>query len=111
MSEVSSPASPPAGPLDGGREAMARRAWAEAFDLLSQADRERPLSGADLELLALAAFFAAHPDVEADVKERAFKAFLDEGDALRAAYHAIELAREAGYTGRRSIASGWIRRA
>ena len=42
-------------PLDAGRAALARHAWQEAYDQLSQADRDGQLSGADLEALSLAA--------------------------------------------------------
>ncbi len=112
MSEGTSPTSAaPADPLQAGRDALARHAWPEAFELLSQADREGTLSGADLEALALASFFAARADLELDVKERAFRAHQAEGNDLRAAYVALDIAREYGYTGKPSIASAWIRRA
>ena len=112
MSEVTSPTSAaPADPLQAGRDALARHAWPEAFELLSQADREGTLSGADLEALALASFFAARADLELDVKERAYKAHQAEGSDLRAAYVALDIAREYGYTGKPSIAAAWIRRA
>jgi class 3 adenylate cyclase len=90
---------------------MERHAWQEAFDQLSQADRDGPLSGADLEALALAAFFAARAEVELGVKERAFKAHEAEGNGLRAAYLALDIARTYGWQGKHSIASAWIRRA
>ncbi len=63
-----------------GRDALARHAWQEAFEHLSQADRDGQLSGADLEALALAAFFGAHAEGELGVKERAFKAYEAEGN-------------------------------
>ncbi|OGO51853.1 MAG: hypothetical protein A2Z32_09470 [Chloroflexi bacterium RBG_16_69_14] len=97
--------------MQAGRDALDRHAWDEAFDRLSQADREGRLSGGDLEALSLAAFFAAHPDLELEVKERAFKAYEAEGNELRAAYLALDIAREYGYAGKPSIASAWIRRA
>jgi class 3 adenylate cyclase len=98
-------------PLEAGRDALGRHAWQEAFDQLSQADREGPLSGADLEALALAAFFSARADDEMALKERAFKAYESEGDTARAAYLAIDLARNYFYGGKHSIASAWSRRA
>src|SRR5687767_6986136 len=53
MSEVAPPSSAAAGdPVQVGRAAMARHAWQEAFDQLSQADGQGLLSGADLEALA-----------------------------------------------------------
>jgi len=113
MSEIGPPtaASPPADPLAAGRAALDRHAWEDAFDLLSQADRDGQLSGMDLEALAEAAFFVARADVELEVKERAFKAYEAEGDQLRAAYIALDVARSYGYAGKHSIASAWARRA
>jgi class 3 adenylate cyclase len=112
MSEIAPPASTAAaGPVELGRAAIARHAWQEAFDQLSQADGEAGLSGADLEALGLAAFFAARADVEVGVKERAFRAYEAEGNELRAAYLALDVARHYAYEGKHSIAAGWIRRA
>ncbi len=111
MTEGAAPVEPSAAdPLIAGREALGRHAWQEAFELLSRADDEGTLSGADLESLAEAAFFAARADLEIEIKERAFKAHLADDDQLRAAYMALELAREYGYAGKLSIASAWGRR-
>jgi class 3 adenylate cyclase len=111
MAKPASPVEPPAtDPLTAGREALARHAWQDAFDLLSRADRESELSGTDLESLAEAAIFAAHADLATGVKERAFKAHLAEENPLRAAYVALDLARDYGYAGKSSIASAWARR-
>ena len=98
-------------PVDAGRAALARHAWQEAYDQLSQADRDGQLSGADLESLSLAAFFAAQGDAELEVKERAFRAYVAEGNDLRAAYLALDVARRHGFAGKHSIASAWTRRA
>ena len=114
---MTGPASPvePVGPADpdlltAGLEALGRHRWQEAFDLLSRADAEGNLSGADLESLADAAFFAARADLEIEVKERAFKAHQAEGNELRAAYVALRLARDYWFRGKLSIASAWGRR-
>ena len=113
MSEATTPPtqSPGTDPLEAGRMALARHLWPEAFEQLSAADRDGQLSGADLESLSLAAFFAAHADVALDVKERAFKAYLAEGNDVRAAYVAIDVARTYGFQGKTSIAAAWGRRA
>ena len=103
---IPSPAEVP-DPLLSGLDALTRHAWQEAFEYLSQADRERSLSGADLEALALASFFGAHADGELAVKERAFKAHESEGNGQRAAYLAIDIARAYGYAGKYSMASAW----
>ena len=111
MTSRAAPDQPPvADSLQAGREALARHAWPEAFELLSAADRESSLSGADLEGLAEAAFFDAHADVQVDVQERAYKAHLAEGNPTRAAYMALGVARVLGFAGKHSIASAWARR-
>src|SRR5712671_1834063 len=111
MTSRATPDQPPvADALKAGREALARHVWPEAFELLSTADRESSLSGADLEALAEAAFFAAHADVQVDVQERAYKAHLAEGNPTRAAFMALGVARVLGFAGKHSIASAWARR-
>jgi class 3 adenylate cyclase len=112
MTEVTSQASPPDGdPLTAGREALARHDWESAFQQLSLADRDAPLSGTDLETLAMAAFFSARADAESEVKERAFRAYEAEGNHLRAAYLALDIGRWYGFRGKHSIAAAWTRRA
>ena len=98
-------------PAAAGRDAFARHAWQEAFDLLSRADRETRLSGQDLETLAEAAFFAGQGDARVTAKERAFRAYAAEGDTIRSAYVALDLASELFLRGKGSMASGWVRRA
>ncbi|HYX12301.1 MAG TPA: hypothetical protein VE817_09970, partial [Candidatus Acidoferrum sp.] len=108
------PAAPPHGaadPLWAGRDALSRHAWPEAFEQLSAADRAGGLGAADLESLALAAFFAAEADAGLEIKERAFKAHESEGNVLRAAFLAVDIARTYGFSGKLSIASAWTRRA
>jgi class 3 adenylate cyclase len=114
---MTGPASPvePVGPaeqdlLAAGREALSRHRWEEGFDLLSRADGEGSLSGADLESLAEAAFFAGRGDLEIEIKERAFKDHQAQGDEVRAAYIALRLARDYWFRGKLSIASAWGRR-
>jgi class 3 adenylate cyclase len=96
--------------LASGHEALRRHAWREAFELLSRADAESELGGADLEGLAEAAFFSAQGEAVTDIRERAFKARIAEGDVPRAAYIALQLARENAAAGRTSIAAAWGRR-
>jgi tetratricopeptide (TPR) repeat protein len=112
MSEGQQPIpAPAADPLLAGRDALGRHAWAEAFDLLSAADRDGTLGGDDLEALALSAFFSARADIGLEIKERAFQRHEAAGNVVRAAYVAVDLARTYGFTGRFSIASAWRRRA
>ena len=112
MSDVVQPAAaPPVDLLVEARGAFAKHAWPRAFELLSEADRTGDLSGPDLEALSLAAFFTARADLGLEVKERAFKRHEADGDPLRAAYLAIDIARTYGYQGKHSIASAWKARA
>jgi class 3 adenylate cyclase len=96
-----------------GRAALERHAWQEGFDLLAAADRDDPtaLSGDDLEAMASAAFFIAQADLQLELKERAFQRHELDGNALRAGYVAVDIARSYGYAGKSSIASAWARRA
>ena len=112
MSEgLSSGAAPTIDPIQAGRDALTRRRWAEAYDLLTRADLASGLSGDDLELLATAAFFAAHAAEGVEAKERAFQAHLAGGNQIRAAYLAVDLAGNYAFSGKHSIAAGWARRA
>ena len=54
---------------------------------LPRADAQGSLGGEDLEALAQASFFAAHPEAELAAKERAFKAYETEGDARTGGLH------------------------
>ena len=94
MSEATPP-TPTAGadPLEAGRTRSRGTPGRRRSSSSPLADRDGQLSGADLESLALAAFFAAQADVELEVKERAFKAYEAEGNELRAAYLALDVAR------------------
>ena len=97
--------------LVAGRAAIERHAWREAFDRLGEADAASPLRGADLESLATAAAFSAEADAGSEVKERAYRAYVVEGNVLRAAYLAIDIAQEQFWSGRHSMASAWMRKA
>lgn len=112
MTEATSPSTAsPADPLDAGRAALASHDWASAFEHLTAADSAGGLRGADLEDLAMAAYFTAQAEAGIAIKERAFKARLDEGDPVRAAYLALDIAREYAFLGKTSIATSWMRRA
>ncbi len=96
--------------LSAGREALEAHQWRDAFDLLSQADREGSMEPEDLERLAQAAWFSAQPDLATEARERAFKAHLDGGNKSRAAAIAFDLGREYFMKQKQSIASAWANR-
>ena len=97
--------------LAAGRAATERHAWREAFDRLREADEAGVLHGADLESLSTAAAMSAEAQTSSEVRERAYRAYVAEGNLLRAAYLAIDIAQEHFWSGRRSIASAWMRKA
>jgi len=93
-------------PIAAAREAVRRRAWGEAYDLLSSVQDE--LGASDIEQLADAAFWSVRLDEALELRERAYKAHLDEGNLLRAGGIAVRLALD--YLGRWNIPvfSGWL---
>jgi DNA-binding NarL/FixJ family response regulator len=97
--------------LDRGRESFQRRAWADAFDRLSAADRETPLAPEDLERLAMAAYLVGR-DAECDeVSARAHQEWLRLGGTERAVRCAFWLAFGLLNRGELARAGGWLARA
>jgi DNA-binding CsgD family transcriptional regulator len=96
--------------LDRGRESFERRAWLDAFDQLSAADRQTPLAAEDLERLATAAFLIGRDDDGADVGARAHQAYLRRGDVERAVRGAFWLAFGLLNRGEVARGGGWVAR-
>jgi hypothetical protein len=65
------------------RECYEKRAWAEAYNLLSLSDRASPLGADDLELLATSAYLIGREDKYLETLERAHRAHLEAGDGPR----------------------------
>ncbi|HEY6051623.1 MAG TPA: response regulator transcription factor [Thermoanaerobaculia bacterium] len=97
--------------LRQGREAYERRDFSRAFELLSEADREEPLGGDDLERLALAAALLGHDEEGSRLLERAHQAHFDAGKPIAAARCAVWLGFRLMGFGERARGSGWIARA
>jgi class 3 adenylate cyclase len=99
-------------PLEAGRAAVARHAWAEGFELLSAAEAEgHALGPDDLAALGEAAWWVGRLDECIAARERAFAAYVDEGNSRRAAMVAMELAKNYFAKGSPSIGSAWVKRA
>lgn len=92
------------------REALGEHRWSDAFEVLTKGDADHGLSASELEALAEAAWFTARADLAIEVKERAFRAYLDAGDPDRAAIVAFDVAREYAFKRQFSIASAWAGR-
>ena len=97
--------------LDRGRASLERRAWADAFDKLSAADRETPLAPEDLELLAKAAYLVGRDGDRDEVLARAHREWLRLGGAERAARCAFWLAFGLLNRGELARGGGWLARA
>ena len=97
--------------LPAGREAAARHAWREAFELLTAAaDQGSRLAPEDLETLAEAAWWNGNLDACIAARERAFTLYLGQGEPRRAGLVALALAKD--HYGRRAstIGAAWLNR-
>ena len=94
-------------PVALGRDALARHAWDEAYETLSEADRAGSLSGEGLELLASAAYWSAHPEETVEALERAYGAYLEEGNRPAAAMAAFRVGEQYGMRNAIPQAQGW----
>ena len=103
---------PPVAELEAGRAAIAERRWRDGYELLSAAARSAQLTAADLELLAWSAYWTEQISEAVPLLERAYAAYLAEGNTERAAAMAVQLAHE--YTSvrlQRAVGNGWLARA
>lgn len=97
--------------LERGRKSYARRAWADAYELLTRADQVAPLGAEDLELLATAAYMLGRDDDCLSGLERAHHAYLDAGEAMRAVRCAFWVGMNLALRGEMGRATGWLGRA
>lgn len=97
--------------LRAGRDAIARLAWREAFDLLVEADREHELGPDDLAGLAQAAWWIARMRDCIAARERAHAGYAAAGDLRRAAMMSLDLAEHHLDVGETPIAMAWMQRA
>jgi DNA-binding CsgD family transcriptional regulator len=94
--------------LARGRRCYATSAWADAFALLSQADKEIPLSVADLELLATSAYLIGQDGVFLGALDRAHGAYLSAGETTCAARCAFWLGLSLLFMGETGRGTGWL---
>jgi DNA-binding CsgD family transcriptional regulator len=96
--------------LTRGRESYGRRAWAEAYESLSLADRAAPLGAEDLERLATSAYLTGRDDDFGRTLERAHRAYLNACQGVRAARCAFWLGLSLLLRGETGRATGWLAR-
>lgn len=99
-----------ANPLAEAGEALERRDWQRAFDLLSTAGAAQ-LGGDGLDGLAEAALWLGRPQESLAARQRAHAAFLKEGNPRRAALVAVVLSLHHAARLHLSVAGGWFHRA
>ena len=97
--------------IQRGRGSYAKRAWTDAYESLSRADRAQPLAAEDLESLATSAYMLGRDEDYVSAMERAYQAHLDAGADLRAARCAFWIAINLILRGRHGGATGWLGRA
>jgi ATP/maltotriose-dependent transcriptional regulator MalT len=97
--------------LERGRRACAEHAWTEAHEALDAADRATGLAGADLDLLATAAYMLGAEQEYLSLRERAYAQHVDEGDPAAALRSAFWLGVQLAQRGETARASGWLERA
>ncbi|MCI0635906.1 MAG: DNA-binding response regulator, partial [Actinobacteria bacterium] len=95
---------------DRARASFEQRMWADAFEDFSAAHRERQLEVEDLERLALAAYMVGRDDACEEAWIAAHHAWLDRGEAERAARCAFWHALGLFFRGDLAPAMGWVAR-
>jgi DNA-binding CsgD family transcriptional regulator/tetratricopeptide (TPR) repeat protein len=93
-----------------GRQAYARRAWAEAYEALSEGGVST-LDIDDVERLAWSSIFTGHDATSVEAFERLHQLRLDAGEVLAAGRAAFWLAMSLFPLGEKARASGWLARA
>ncbi|TQC50634.1 helix-turn-helix transcriptional regulator [Rhodococcus sp. WS4] len=97
--------------LRTGRVAFDRRDWRDTYTRLSSADRQNPLSGEDLELLATAAYLLGEDDASTDWWERALREWTRAGQPVRSARCAFWLSFVLIMRGEQARGGGWLSKA
>src|SRR5580765_5156183 len=97
--------------LQLARTALETHDWQGAYDAYVAASTDLELTGDDLQRLAEAAWWTAHPVECIDALERAYAAYSREGNPRRAAYVALHLAEQCSERLQSAQAAGWFQRA
>jgi DNA-binding CsgD family transcriptional regulator len=97
--------------LERGRAAYRMREWTRAYRAFLLADQAEPLSGPDLELLAITGYLIGREDEYLSVLDRAHRAHLDAEESRRAARCAFWIGLHLFFRREVGRASGWFVRA
>jgi DNA-binding CsgD family transcriptional regulator/tetratricopeptide (TPR) repeat protein len=97
--------------LEQGRDSFERRAWKQARDHLSQADRQATLDPADIEKLAIVVYLLGDDAESRGILTRAYHGFLRADDVEGAARAALRIGTQLMDKGDMGQAGGWFGRA
>jgi tetratricopeptide (TPR) repeat protein len=98
--------------VERAREAAARGAWGEAYDLLAEADADGLLGPAELPVLGEVAYAAGHLDVTIEAWERTHALCLQAGETVAAGGAAVRVAMHLLLdTALMAPVRGWLARA
>jgi len=97
--------------LAGGREAVRRYAWRDAYEKLKEADQPGRLDADDLEGLAEAAWWNGRSQECISARERAFALHIAAGRPRRAALVALAVAKDHFSHRASSVGNAWVSRA
>jgi ATP/maltotriose-dependent transcriptional regulator MalT len=100
-----------AGDVLAGRESYDRRAWRDAYDELSAAEKDTALDAADLHRLGMAAYLIGRDEAAVARLERAHHAFLDDADVGSSVRCAFWIGMILFLRGRHAEGGGWLGRA
>lgn len=96
--------------VERGRAAFAARAWADAYEALSRADRQTPLGADDLQRFALSAALLARDEQMLALLEREHDLRVADGELERAALCAFWIGFRSLFLGEAGRSNGWLER-
>ena len=96
--------------LDRARRSFEQRAWADAYQAFLLAEQGSTLTAEDIELLAMAAYLTGRDEDYLTALERAYHAYCDAGQVMRAVRCAFWLGFRLLMRGEMGRATGWLAR-
>jgi hypothetical protein len=99
------------GYLEQAQDAMARHSWAEAYEILTEADAKAELGPEAFEILGDAFFWLGRTDDRINARERAYAGYLESANEQKAGLMCLRLAEDHFHRHADSVGRGWLSRA
>jgi class 3 adenylate cyclase len=99
------------GYLEQAQDAMARHSWAEAYEILTEADAKSELGPEAFEILGDAFFWLGRTDDRINARERAYAGYLEAASEQKAGLMCLRLAEDHFHRHADSVGRGWLSRA